>query len=258
MDSIRRLAMHLGWQRAAVIALIALAFTLRLHGAVRSIPRGRPAAAEEQQAPAPPAPHREPTASATNIDESWLSQYEDVVRVHGPDDQQLFLLTSSWPNAQDGIRCVDAVTGRLKWHRDPADQARYTVITAGVATLAECTGYPQENTLAVRRLSDGRILGHPWKVARIFGFAISGRRVAAIVPVIIQRGREVPEGSLGDCPEGQDATRVRVFDEWGHALSSMRLPNAISLTGFPRGFAVVSDAGTTLLTSSGHLVRTLR
>jgi hypothetical protein len=178
--------------------------------------------------------------------------------VRGRDDEQLLLLTFHFPNVAEGIRCVDAVTGRLKWRQGPAEEGRYTTIKAGETTLAECSGYPEENTLAVRRLSDGRILGRPWTVGSVYDFAISGRRVAAVEPIMVWHGREVAVTYLGEDLKGAWATRVRVYDEWGHVLSSMRIPDLTRVFGFPRGFAVVSDAGTTLLTSSGRRVATLR
>src|SRR5262249_18302642 len=116
----------------------------------------------------------------------------------------------------------------------------------------------QENHLAVRRLSDGAVLGRPWTLGRVYDYAVSGRRVATVEPIVILPGREVPVTDSGGTPDGQEATRVRVYDEWGHVLSSMHIAdsnNSARLIGFPRGFAVVSDAGTTFLTRTGRRVR---
>lgn len=87
--------------------------------------------------------------------------------------------------------------------------------------------------------------------------AISGRRVATVEPVVVQHGREIPVTGLGDTPDGKEMTRVRVYDEWGHVLHSMHVPDSARLFGFPRGFVVVSGTGTTVLTTSGRCVATV-
>jgi hypothetical protein len=199
----------------------------------------------------------EPARPAVVSQESQLTRYQDITRLRTRDDEQLLLLTFAFPDQGDGIKCVDAVTGSVKWHQEPVSEGRYTTFRAGDTTLVECTGWPGENYLAVRRLSDGRVLGRPWTLGRLYDVAISGRRVAAVEPVVIHHGREVAVTSLGAMPEGHEATRVRVYDEWGHVLSSRHVPDGSRLFGFPRGFAVVSDRGTTILTRSGRRVVTL-
>jgi uncharacterized protein YjbI with pentapeptide repeats len=193
-----------------------------------------------------------PVHEDDSLDSSDLSQYESIVRVHGPDGEQRLLLTFRWPRAEKGIECVDGYDGSVRWHRNPSGEGRYTCVEAGETTLVECTGYPQRNWLTVRRLSDGAVLGRPFEVGSLDDYAISGRRVATVEPVVILHGREIPVTSMGagGTPDGPWATRVRVYDEWGHVLRSFRVDDSDEIDGErrtrlfarPDGFVVVSKA----------------
>lgn len=258
MDSLRSIGMRVGWVPAAAIALILLGLSRTWHAPQTQRPPFRPAAPQTEAHPSDVRPTPERRVTAAGDENTPLGPYDDIVRAAGPDDEQLLLLTFQFPNPANSIQCVDAVSGSVKWQRPPVRGGRYTDIRVGEFTLVECTGFPEENTLAVRRLSDGHILGRAWTLAKIYDFAISGRRVATVEPVVILHGREIPVTSMGETPEGPWATRVRVYDEWGHMLSARHVPDGARLTGFPRGFAVASDAGTILLTGSGRRLVTLR
>ena len=70
--------------------------------------------------------------------------------------------------------------------------------------------------------------------------------------MVVQHGLEVAVTSMGETPEGRNVICLRVYDEWGRVLSSRHVLDTARLISLPRGFAVVSDAGTTILTRSGR------
>jgi hypothetical protein len=254
-------ALRFGWLRAAAVATLLLGPTLVWHAALRRPPIAAPRTVQ--------LPLTNPTTEAkprvVHADDSWdtsdLSRYESIVRVHSPDGEQRLLLTFRWPRAEKGIECVDRFDGSVRWHRNPARVGRYTYVEAGETTLVECTGYPQQNWLTVRRLSDGAVLGRPFEVGRLYDYGISGRQVATVEPIVILQGREIPVTSMGETPDGPEATRVQVYDEWGHVLRSLRVnDNAVvdgerrtRLFARPDGFVVVSKANrVAYLPRDGH------
>lgn len=258
MDRFRWLGRHVGWQPAAAVALMLLGLTSILRRPNAQYPRVPPSVAqtEDSQGQSRSAPRATPPT--TNSEEASLGPDDDLVRTHSPDGEQLLLRTFSLPDVEDGLRCVDAVNGRVKWQCPPVCGGRYTYVRAGEFTLVECSGFPEENTLAVRRLSDGHILGRAWTLGRLYDFAISGRRVATVEPIVILHGREIPVTSEGETPDGPEATRVRVYDEWGHVLSSRHVAENAMLTSLLRGFAVEWDTGKFFLSRRGQLVAKLR
>jgi hypothetical protein len=188
-----------------------------------------------------------------------FESYGSIVRARLGDTDQVYVFTGATPYAEPrGIGCVDAYDGRWRWRRPALDNGQYNFIEVGGATLVECSGNPHTNDVGVRRLSDGRLIGRAWRLGAVYDVAISGRRVAVVEPVIVHRGREAAVDGPVLESEGREVTRLRVYDEWGHVLSSRRIPDITRVVGFPRGFAVVSDAGTTILSSTGRRVATLR
>jgi hypothetical protein len=258
---INSLALHVGWPRAAAVALMLLALTLVWHARERQPIIAAPPAAQLPQFNGLPKPKGTSVEKEHRADYSQLCQFENIVRTSSPDGEHLLLLTFSWRSEEQGIKCVDPGTGSVKWHRDPVGEGRYTYVKANETTLVECSGFPQQNWLAVRRLSDGAVLGCPFEVGRLYDYAISGRRVATIEPVVLLHGREIPVTSMGETSDGPWATRVRVYDEWGHVLRSIRVDDSDAIDGgrrtrlfaCPDGFVVVSKAGrVAFLIRNGH------
>ena len=206
-----------------------------------------------------PSQHPSPPSSDAG---TGFDHYGNIVRARLSDTDhtdQFFVFTGAPHYAgPEGIGCVDAYDGRWRWHRPALVNGQYNWIEVGETTLVECSGTLHTNDIGIRRLSDGRLIGRPWRLGSVYDVAISGRRVAVAEPVIVHHGREVAVTGPVLESEGSEVTRLRVYDEVGHVLSSRRIPNITRLVGFPRGFAVVSDTGTTILSSTGRTVAALR
>jgi hypothetical protein len=221
-----------------------------------------------------PQPDRAPSPRSGPVSEHWstsepanpgFERYDDIYRVDRPKDNQSFVFTGRMGSDLEGmIGCVDAATGKWRWRQQTAAKGRFTCIDVGETTLLEITGWPQEDTLAVRRLSDGAVLGHPWEVGRIWLTAISGRRVATVGeapaadendqgagPTAKSRAAEVADS-------GHEVATARIYDEWGHLLRSFQVRDPEKVTGFRRGFALVCRDRTLILNDAGGIVSTLR
>lgn len=110
IDRMRQLMMRVGWPRAAAVALILLWLTSP-SPFTRSEPGpSRPTAPMQPHSPAA-LPASELEGPAVSSQEGQLRQYENIVPVRTRDEEQLFLLTYSFPNAGESIKCVDAETG---------------------------------------------------------------------------------------------------------------------------------------------------
>src|SRR5205823_2842048 len=114
-----------------------------------------------------------------------------------------YVMINKWD--QDGIGFFNTSTGRWEWRQPPVAEGRYTkiLLEVGGTRFVECTGYPRENYLAVRRVADGHVLGRPWQVGTILDFGLSG----GIVGVILV-------GWIGD----RESNSVCLYDAWGRVV----------------------------------------
>jgi hypothetical protein len=268
VDTFRGWALRGWWPHAAVIAaaLTGLSVITASFWRPPAAARSGPVLLAPQQRSAPmPDPHRNNKARPRpEPKRPGFEIYNDIYRAGRPTDDQVYVFTYSAPSdEEDIIGCVDADSGKWRWRRHAVAEGRYTLIDAGQTTLLEITGWPQENTLAVRRLSDGAVLGRPWKVGRIWLTAISGRRVTTIGegPSTEESRRQPwrkgsPTVTAADL-EHEVATAC-VYDEWGHLLRSFPVRDPENATGFRRGFAIVCRGRTIIIDDAGRTVHSLR
>jgi hypothetical protein len=253
-DLFRRLALRGWWPQATGAAILLLGVTYAV-SRLRPVP-SRPESARALTLPrrslppwSGPIPHE---ATGAKLQNPGFEHYTDIYRVDRPTDDHCFVFSFSPELDTAGIiGCVDAFGGEWRWRRHAVADGRYTCIDVGQTTLLEITGWPQANTLAVRRLSDGAVLGRPWEVGRIWLTAISGRRVATVGEgPATQRWEQ--DDSLYERPA------VTIYDEWGHLLRSFRVKGVEQVTGFRHGFALGCRDRTLILTHTGRVVRILK
>jgi hypothetical protein len=227
---------------------ISILFTSALTGALMAgIMAGRHLRAPHPiPQPPPRLRYRPPAASGPANDPGALEcvdfrEYADIVGA-GSGYLVTCPLINKW--GQDGIGFFNAVTGRCEWRQPSVAEGRYTriMVADGGTRFVECTGYPRENHLAVRRVADGHILGRPWTVGEIRDFEISGGTVA----VILVRW-------LGE----REIHWVCLYDDWGRVVRRLPIADAESLCGLTCGFAVVSKNRTTLITDTGRRLLSL-